>query len=75
MLRQMQIAESPQSIGLSLRITKIGCIVITGSSNGNSRITVVNSLIHQIPGKCSAVIGRHHHIVKLIGRVEAIHRT
>ena len=71
----MQVTKSPQSIGLSLGVAEVGCVVITGSRNGNGCVAIINSPVHQIPRKCGTVIGRHHHIIKLIGRVEAVHRT
>ena len=66
-LSQMQITESPQSVGLPLGMAEIGRIIITGRGNGNGGIAIVDSLVHQIPGKCGTVVGRHPHIVKLVG--------
>ena len=56
-------------------MTEIGRIIVTGGGNENGRIAIVYGFVHQIPGKCGTVVGRHPHIVKLIGRVEAVHRT
>ena len=75
MLCQMKITESTYGKCLSLGMPELRCIIVSGSLNRNGRITVVNGLIHQIPGESGTSVGRHHHVIELIRRIKPIHRA
>ena len=71
----MKITESTYGECLSLGMPELRCIIVSGSLDRNGRITVINSLIHQIPGKSGTSVGGHHHVVELIRRIKPIHGT